>query len=56
MQINLDYVARVCYASISRVDVMDSRLKGYAYKNDVMMTDLPKKVILFCVAQVKGVT
>ncbi len=31
-------------------------LKGSAYKNDVMMTDLPKKIILFCVVQFKGVS
>ena len=29
--------------------------KGSAYENDVMMTDLPKKISLFHVVQVKGV-
>ncbi len=29
-------------------------LKGSAYKINVMKTDHPKKIILFCIVQVKG--
>ena len=36
-------------------DLTWENLKGSAYKKDVMMTDLTKKFILFCVVQVKGV-